>query len=409
MAIPLPRVVADVGPGGPLVTALEGVNALRKSNAEAQYAPYLAAAEAASKSAYAKYLPYQLQAQVIANPLIAMALSQSKDKNGVSDYTNMLNNFKNSIPMNGGDMGGMGIPAPNQLGNGLVSLFLNKIAGQKQPQPGQQSNQINNVPEQESQNNLLPPNPLLPSAQGNIAGVVGKMGAQYIESPYGGGSLIPDPRNPGYAISVPTGSNVDELQKRVIASKRVIPVIESISDNMAPFLTLSGESKEKLTRVANYFGVDAKKLKEKGLDAFSPSQLAFAKQNIEIAPADMLKAFGLTDTVDAMKRLQTAVEPVKGETPEGYKWRLYKTINQIANDQMGTNLQVLGQGISTKPPGTRSTSSAENKDEGPSLSQETVKILQQTAAANKMDVPSVINELSKTQAGQKWLNENGIQ
>jgi len=37
MALPLPRVVADVGPGGPLVTAMGGMNALQKAMLENKY------------------------------------------------------------------------------------------------------------------------------------------------------------------------------------------------------------------------------------------------------------------------------------------------------------------------------------------------------------------------------------
>ena len=37
MALPLPRVVADVGPGGSVVTGMRGANALEKSNLENQY------------------------------------------------------------------------------------------------------------------------------------------------------------------------------------------------------------------------------------------------------------------------------------------------------------------------------------------------------------------------------------
>ena len=37
MALPLPRVVPDVGPGGPLITAMGGMNALQKQMLENQY------------------------------------------------------------------------------------------------------------------------------------------------------------------------------------------------------------------------------------------------------------------------------------------------------------------------------------------------------------------------------------
>jgi len=92
MALPLPRVVADVGPGGPLVTSMMGTNALTKSNlenqikkVEAQYAPITAQAQAASKLAYANLMGPQFLAKMLGNPDIAamllilpMALLQAK-------------------------------------------------------------------------------------------------------------------------------------------------------------------------------------------------------------------------------------------------------------------------------------------------------------------------------------------
>jgi hypothetical protein len=75
MALPLPRVVADVGPGGPLVTSLGGINSLandmtlRKINEiKAKYAPLTTQAEAASKLAYANLMGPQFMAKLMANP-----------------------------------------------------------------------------------------------------------------------------------------------------------------------------------------------------------------------------------------------------------------------------------------------------------------------------------------------------
>jgi hypothetical protein len=75
MALPLPRVVSDVGPGGPLVTAMGGINSLandmvlRKMNqVKAQYLPMTTQAEAASKLAYANLMGPQFMAKLMANP-----------------------------------------------------------------------------------------------------------------------------------------------------------------------------------------------------------------------------------------------------------------------------------------------------------------------------------------------------
>ena len=75
MAIPLPRVVPDVGPGGGLVTAMGGMNSLandmllRKMNQiKAQYLPTTMQAEAASKLAYANLMGPQFLAKLLGNP-----------------------------------------------------------------------------------------------------------------------------------------------------------------------------------------------------------------------------------------------------------------------------------------------------------------------------------------------------
>lgn len=75
MALPLPRTVPDVGPGGGLVTAMGGINALhnamieRKMNQiKSQYLPSTLQAEAASKLAYANLMGPQFLAKLLQNP-----------------------------------------------------------------------------------------------------------------------------------------------------------------------------------------------------------------------------------------------------------------------------------------------------------------------------------------------------
>lgn len=75
MALPLPRVIPDVGPGGGVVTAMGGVNSLannmalrRINDVKAKYAPLTTQAEAASKLAYANLMGPQFMAKLMANP-----------------------------------------------------------------------------------------------------------------------------------------------------------------------------------------------------------------------------------------------------------------------------------------------------------------------------------------------------
>jgi len=75
MTLPLPRVVADVGPGGGLVTSMGGINSLANdmilrqiNEVKKQYAPITTQAEAASKLAYANLMGPQFMAKLMANP-----------------------------------------------------------------------------------------------------------------------------------------------------------------------------------------------------------------------------------------------------------------------------------------------------------------------------------------------------
>jgi hypothetical protein len=75
MAIPLPKVVADVGPGGPLVTSLNALNDLtnkmhttRYNKSKADWADATIPAQAASQMAYAKFMYPQFMAKLMADP-----------------------------------------------------------------------------------------------------------------------------------------------------------------------------------------------------------------------------------------------------------------------------------------------------------------------------------------------------
>lgn len=74
MALPLPSVVADVGPGGPMVTSMRGINSLindiygnQIKGVEAQYAPVTTQANAASKLAYANLMGPQFLSKLMGN------------------------------------------------------------------------------------------------------------------------------------------------------------------------------------------------------------------------------------------------------------------------------------------------------------------------------------------------------
>ncbi len=157
MALPLPRTVADVGPGGPLVTSMKGINALhndmllRKINAvKAQYAPLTTQAEAASKMAYANLLGPQFVAKLLGNNAAVANWGSDKSKEALNAVTNAGmgvtngSNAINQIPT----YSGVGQPSTNaksqSLWDKLTDAFTHK--------PSQSTNAINQAPTQ--QNNM---------------------------------------------------------------------------------------------------------------------------------------------------------------------------------------------------------------------------------------------------------------
>src|SRR3990167_7513968 len=87
MALPLPRVVADVGPGGGVVTAMRGMNALQKDmlnnkilGVKAEYAPQTTLADINSKNAYARLVGLQPIGKLLGNPDAFANLSEDEKR-----------------------------------------------------------------------------------------------------------------------------------------------------------------------------------------------------------------------------------------------------------------------------------------------------------------------------------------
>lgn len=136
MAIPLPQVVPDVGPGGGIVTAMRGMNALTQSNlqneiarAQAKYAPYNAYADALSKIAYAQMGPANAIAQMLSGP----GASNLTREQTIALGTQMQNLLKGYNQNNV-------LPPPNMMsqgnGNGLLGILMNKLIGNQQSNAG---------------------------------------------------------------------------------------------------------------------------------------------------------------------------------------------------------------------------------------------------------------------------------
>lgn len=142
MALPLPRVVPDTGPGGGLVTAMGGINALHNAMIEkkinqikSQYLPATLQAESASKLAYANLMGPQFLAKLLQNPgaLANMGDAQAREALQKSVNAGMGGasgqNYLNNLPQNTG----VGQPSTNNFGGFLKNAFK-QLIGQGQSQ-----------------------------------------------------------------------------------------------------------------------------------------------------------------------------------------------------------------------------------------------------------------------------------
>jgi len=159
MALPLPRVVADVGPGGGLVTAMGGMNSLandmllrQMNQIKKQYLPTTMQAEASSKLAYANLMGPQFLAKLLGNdaavanmgdPAARAALEKAVGAGmGQGSGANIFNQMQQ-----GGHPTGIGQPGTNSLSG----WFADKLKSAFGNSPKQTSNpfaQSNSLPGQ---------------------------------------------------------------------------------------------------------------------------------------------------------------------------------------------------------------------------------------------------------------------
>ena len=153
---PMPKVIEDVGPGGPIVTGMQAFNALRQSDLEnkikgiqAQYEPYTLYSNALSKSSYGQTAPALALATFMSGPA-----AQYLDRNTLNSLGKQMQEYTKNI------MGNNIIPPPSQMNQtgGFINFFKNLISGQ-----GQVTNSLN-VPnqiqqQQHQQNQNIPSQP----------------------------------------------------------------------------------------------------------------------------------------------------------------------------------------------------------------------------------------------------------
>lgn len=139
MPLPLPRVVADVEAGGPIVTALRGINQLQSQEQQNYYNPLAQLADIASKTTYAQYLPAQISGQLLSNPLVwttlpkeQLAALSSRFGNLMTNPPNVLANLQKQLGNSGGGL--LGNMGNQSVGGGIINWLKNLVSPHSQSQ-----------------------------------------------------------------------------------------------------------------------------------------------------------------------------------------------------------------------------------------------------------------------------------
>jgi len=141
MALPLPRVVADVGPGGPLVTAMGGMNSLandmilrQMNQIKKQYLPSTLSAEAASKLAYANLMGPQFMAKLLQNPGAVANMGDSAAKQAIQRVVGagMGQGTGNALMQMPQMPAGIGQPSTNTFSGWLQNSLKGLMGGNAQ-------------------------------------------------------------------------------------------------------------------------------------------------------------------------------------------------------------------------------------------------------------------------------------
>lgn len=360
MALPMPTAEQLFPAGGHLIRALNGINEYQINKANAQYAPETAYSNALSKMAYAKYLPYQLQSQMLSNPMIYYAF-----KDHPEELQKMMSSFSQSIP-GGGTVGGASndlMNMPKSGSNGLMGMLINKLSGNSNNAMNQGGANDNGV----TSGNALMQSPvssnppmgepatgssMVPASQGGMGGVTGKMMAPYETSPRTPGVPYFDSKT-GQIISAPSVRTSAVVQQQLLGAQRVQPQLERIANEWSPFLDLKGKAQLQGARIGNLVGssVSPETLKSFGLSPSSdlPSRYAKAMATTKTAPEALVKAYGINPTNETLNRLQEVIEPLVGENKEGYTHRIQQELAEIKQEQEALSAKALSSGFNVTP------------------------------------------------------------
>lgn len=157
----------------------------------------------------------------------------------------------------------------------------------------------------------------------------------------GAGGTYTDPTT-GQQFTTDTSKNTSLDQQTIGAIQRVQPLLKDLTDNLSPFQTLSGQGKLQSEKLGNYlFGMNNK----------APSMYATGQSALQTAPESLLKAWGLNVTNESQEAMRKSVQPIFGESAQGYTQRVLHTLMQLQENQRqaknrlksGTNLDAAGQ------------------------------------------------------------------
>lgn len=245
MALPLPKVIADVGPGGPLITSMQGMNALTKSNLENQ-----------QNALINQFLPAEIQAKIRQQ---TSPMSLYGPNAGVLSYLNALKTGQVPQPQDLSASAGNALNTngfAKILGNNFISQLLGGGVGSLLG-PGNNANNGNNINSPSPNSGAANNNAMTsgPFGASDTTSQPGDMGANNLATPAevdraGGGSSsnaintdYNDPNSPAYQYAHPLEyqaavtskthaaqneqENLNNIQKEAQSYQNTAPRIES--------------------------------------------------------------------------------------------------------------------------------------------------------------------------------------
>lgn len=436
--------VAPVQAGGPLVTAMNGMNNLQSGmqtnaiqNAQIPYAPYDAYANALLKTQQARFLPYQQMMQ--SAPMLMMAANGNP-----ALQQQLISMMSNPMNMQGGGGNGLNIPLPGQSqgSNSLLGMLMKKLGmggnssnssqNAMQSIPGSGGMDLNGTPNQINQIRNMQPGQSVTVGDQNGSGSnsVGALLASGNQGPSGYSGMVPstggaspaiiagttkgynqqvidpgrvqlDP-NTGQLISAPSNRMATQLQNQVSAGQRVIPQFKTLGDLWKPFMNIPGGLELEGSKAVNLLTNPALR-QQMGFQGDLPSQYADAKIASLTSVESYLKSIGVPVTVDVQSKLNDLIEPLTGENPENYPVRIQREADRIANDFITQSKQQLGSGYNVTPGQVSQakaepaqSSVAEYATADPNAISPAAKIL-----AKKLDLPN----FSSSEDFNNWYNQ----